>query len=185
MAGETVPLGAGRRRSVGMEAKAIYERLEKEFPGQVGGFKGDVPEPYCIADARALVEVCRFLRDDPQLNFEVLSDLSALDWPKDEKIQVVYHLYSYSKRHAIVLKVDLPRDNPKVATLEGVWKVANWFEREVFDLFGVIFEGHSDLRRIMLPEDWVGHPLRKDYVEQEEYDGISTQRAPLVEKLLR
>ena len=85
----------------------------------------------------------------------------------------------------IVLKVDLPRDNPKIATLEEVWKVANWFEREVYDLFGVIFEGHSDLRRIMLPEDWVGHPLRKDYVEQEEYDGISTQRAPLVEKLLR
>jgi NADH-quinone oxidoreductase subunit C len=71
------------------------------------------------------------------------------------------------------------------ATVEGVWKVANWFEREVYDLFGVIFEGHSDLRRIMLPEDWIGYPLRKDYVEQEEYDGISTQRAPLVEKLLR
>lgn len=168
-----------------MEAKEIYERLEKQFPGKVAGFKGDVPEPYCMADAQAVVEVCRVLRDDPELNFEVLSDLTALDWPKDEKIQVVYHLYSYSKRHAIVVKVDLPRDNPKVPTLEGVWKVANWFEREVFDLFGVIFEGHSDLRRIMLPEDWVGHPLRKDYVEQEEYDGISTQRAPLVEKLLR
>ena len=84
-----------------------------------------------------------------------------------------------------MLKVDLPRDNPHVSTMEGVWKVANWLEREVFDLFGVIFEGHSDLRRILLPEDWVGYPLRKDYVEQEEYDGISTQRAPLVEKLLR
>ena len=79
----------------------------------------------------------------------------------------------------------MPRDNPKVATVESVWKVANWFEREVYDLFGVIFDGHSDLRRIMLPEDWTGYPLRKDYVEQEEYDGISTQRALLVEKLLR
>jgi NADH-quinone oxidoreductase subunit C len=83
------------------------------------------------------------------------------------------------------LKVDLPREAPSVATMEGVWKAANWLEREVFDLFGVNFIGHSDQRRIMLPEDWVGHPLRKDYVEQEEYDGISTQRAPLVEKLLR
>jgi NADH-quinone oxidoreductase subunit C len=168
-----------------MEAKEIYARLEAKFPGTVSDFKGDVPEPYCKVDPQAIVEVCRFLRDDPSLKFEVLSDLTGLDWPKDEKIQVVYHLYSYAPKRQIVLKVDLPRDNPKVATVEGIWKVANWFEREVYDLFGVIFERHSDLRRIMLPEDWEGHPLRKDYVEQEEYDGISTQRAPLVEKLLR
>jgi NADH-quinone oxidoreductase subunit C len=168
-----------------MEPKGIYARLEEQFPGKVSDFKGDVPEPYGKVDAQAIVEVCRFLRDDAGLKFEVLSDLTALDWPKEEKLQVVYHLYSYAQRHQMVLKVDLPRDNPKVATIEGVWKVANWFEREVYDLFGVIFEGHTDLRRIMLPEDWLGHPLRKDYVEQEEYDGISTQRAPLVEKLLR
>jgi NADH-quinone oxidoreductase subunit C len=168
-----------------MEAPAMYQALEKRFPDKVSQFKADVAEPYLSVDAKAIVEVCRFLRDDEGLNFEVLSDLTALDWPKEEKIQVVYHLYSYSQRHQIVLKADLPRDNPRIATLEGVWKVANWFEREVYDLFGVIFEGHSDLRRIMLPEDWVGYPLRKDYVEQEEYDGISTQRSPLVEKLLR
>jgi len=146
-----------------MEAKEVYLKLETQFPGQVGDFKGDVPEPYCSVSPEGIVAVCRFLRDDSNCKFEVLSDLKA----------------------QIVLKVDLPRDHPTVPTLEGVWKVANWFEREVFDLFGVIFEGHSDLRRIMLPEDWVGYPLRKDYVEQEEYDGISTQRAPLVEKLLR
>jgi len=168
-----------------MDAKDIYARLERQFSGKVRDFKGEVKEPYLTVDAPSIVEVCRFLRDDADLQFEVLSDLTALDWPKEEKLQVVYHLFSYSQNHQIVLKVDLPRDNPKVATLESVWKVANWFEREVYDLFGVIFEGHSDLRRIMLPEDWVGYPLRKDYVEQEEYDGISTQRAPLVEKLLR
>jgi NADH-quinone oxidoreductase subunit C len=168
-----------------MEASAIYQALEKRFPDKVSQFKGEVSEPYLSVDAQAIVDVCRFLRDEETLNFEVLSDLTALDWPKEEKIQVVYHLYSYSQRHQIVLKADLPRDNPRITTVEGVWKVANWFEREVYDLFGVIFEGHSDLRRIMLPEDWVGYPLRKDYVEQEEYDGISTQRAPLVEKLLR
>ena len=98
---------------------------------------------------------------------------------------MVYHLQSYTKGHLIVLKVDLPRDEPSITTLEGVWKVANWFEREAFDLFGINFEGHSDLRRIMLPEDWNGHPLRKDYLEQEEYDGISTQREPLVREVLR
>jgi NADH-quinone oxidoreductase subunit C len=168
-----------------MGSKEIYARLEQRFPGKVSGFKGDVPEPYLSVDPQTVVEICRFLRDEPDLKFEVLSDLTALDFPKEEKIQVVYHLYSYAHRHQIVLKVDLPREAPRVSTMEGVWKVANWFEREVFDLFGVVFEGHSDLRRILLPEDWVGHPLRKDYVEQEEYDGISTERAPLVEKLLR
>ena len=168
-----------------MEAKGIYGRLERQFAGKVSGFRDDVFDPCLNADPQAIVEVCRYLRDDPESNFGVLSDLTALDLPKENKLQVVYHLYSYSKRHQIVLKVDLPRETPSISTMEGVWKVANWFEREVFDLFGVMFEGHSDLRRIMLPEDWVGHPLRKDYVEQEEYDGISTQRAPLVEKLLR
>ena len=168
-----------------MEAQDIYTRLEKQFPGSISNFKGDVKEPYFSVAAPAIVDVCRALRDGVMLKFEVLSDLTALDWPKEEKIQVVYHLFSYSQNQQIVLKVDLPRDNPRIATVEGVWKVANWFEREVYDLFGVIFEGHSDLRRIMLPDDWQGYPLRKDYVEQEEYDGISTQRAPLVEKLLR
>jgi NADH-quinone oxidoreductase subunit C len=168
-----------------MEAPEIFARLEKQFSGRVRDFKGDAPEPYLTVEGETIVEVCRYLRDDADLKFEVLSDQTAVDWPKEEKIQLVYHLYSYTGRHQIVLKVDLPRDNPKIATVEEIWKVANWFEREIFDLFGVIFDGHSDLRRIMLPEDWVGHPLRKDYIEQEEYDGISTQRAPLVEKLMR
>ena len=168
-----------------MDPKVIYDRVEREFPGKVGGFKGDVIDPYFHVEAQAIVDVCRYLRDEPGVEFEVLSDLTGLDLPKENKLQVVYHLYSYSQRRQIVLKVDLPREDPRVSTVEGVWKAANWFEREVFDLFGIVFEGHSDLRRILLPEDWVGYPLRKDYVEQEEYDGISTQRAPLVEKLLR
>lgn len=168
-----------------VEAKEIYGRLEKKFPGKVSGFQGEVFDPNLHVDPQAIVEVCRYLRDDPELKFEVLSDLTGVDLPKENKIQVVYHLYSYSHRHQTVLKAGLPRENPRVSTMEGVWKAANWMEREVFDLFGVVFDGHSDLRRILLPEDWVGHPLRKDYVEQEEYDGISTQRAPLVEKLLR
>ena len=145
-----------------MEPTEIFSRLEKQFSAKVSGFKADVPEPYLFVGAEEIVEVCRFLRDDADLKFEVLSDQTAVDWPKEEKIQLVYHLYSYSGRHQIILKVDLSRDNPKIATVENIWKVANWFEREIFDLFGVIFEGHSDLRRILLPEDWEGYPLRKD-----------------------
>ena len=165
-----------------MEAKEIYAGLERRFPGKVSDFRGDVSDPNLKVDSAAIVAVCRNLRDDSELIFHVLSDVTAVDLPKENKFQVVYHLYSYAKRHQIVLKVDLPRETPHVSTMEGVWKAANWLEREVFDLFGIIFDGHSDLRRIMLPEDWVGHPLRKDYVEQEEYDGISTQRAPLDRK---
>jgi NADH-quinone oxidoreductase subunit C len=168
-----------------VEAKEIFAKTERRFPGKVSGFKGDVFDPYFQVDSQSIVEVCRYLRDEPELKFEVLSDLTAVDRPKENKTEVVYHLFSYSQRHQIVLKVDLPREQPRLATMENVWKAANWFEREVFDLFGIDFEGHSDLRRILLPEDWVGHPLRKDYVEQEEYDGISTEREPLVEKLLR
>ena len=168
-----------------MEAKEIYAKTERQFPGKVNGFKGDVFDPYFQVEPQVIVEVCGYLRDDPESKFEVLSDLTAVDLPKENKLQVVYHLFSYSHRHAMVLKAGLPREEPHISTVENVWKAANWFEREVFDLFGVNFEGHSDLRRILLPEDWVGHPLRKDYVEQEEYDGISTQREPLVEKLLR
>ncbi|HWP58793.1 MAG TPA: NADH-quinone oxidoreductase subunit C [Candidatus Acidoferrales bacterium] len=168
-----------------MEAKEIYDKLDRRFPGKVSDFRGDVLEPYFSVEPAAIVEVCGYLRDEPDLKFEVLSDLTALDLPKEDRIQVVYHLYSYTHRHQAVLKVNLPRAASRVSTVESVWKAANWFEREVFDLFGVVFEGHSDLRRILLPEDWVGFPLRKDYVEQEEYDGISTERAPLVEKLLR
>lgn len=168
-----------------MNAKEIYDRAERSFPGEVSSFSDQCPDPFFKVAPKKIVDVCLKLRDDTDTNFAVLSDLTAVDYPKDNLLQVVYHLYSYSARHQIVLKVDLDRDEPRIATVEGVWKVANWFEREVFDLFGVVFEGHTDLRRIMLPEDWVGHPLRKDFVEQEEYDGIGTEREPLVPENLR
>ncbi len=168
-----------------MNASEIYERVAQEFPGVASGFNGEAMDPYFTVNSAPIKEVCICLRDDPELKFEILSDLTGLDFPKENKIQVVYHLHSYSLRHQIVFKVDLPREEPRIATMETVWKVANWLEREAFDLFGIVFEGHSDLRRIMLPEDWKGHPLRKDYLEQEEYDGISTQREPLVREVLR
>jgi NADH-quinone oxidoreductase subunit C len=168
-----------------MDASEIYQRLEKQFAGDVSDFNDQALDPFLKVKDSSIVPVCTFLRDEPDLTFEVLSDLTALDLPKDNQFQVVYHLYSYPYHHQIVLKVDLPREGPRVKTVEGVWKAANWLEREVFDLFGIHFEGHSDLRRILLPEDWIGHPLRKDYVEQEEYDGISTQREPLVPEVLR
>ena len=107
------------------------------------------------------------------------ADEAGVDYK--DRIEVVVHLFSYRYRHGAVLKLKLPRDNPRAPTLEDLWKSANWMEREIFDLLGVHFDGHSDMRRILMPEDWPGHPLRKDFVEPLEYHGISTTReSPII-----
>ena len=93
-------------------------------------------------------------------------------------MEVVYHLFSYEHRHKFVLKVHLPREGAHVPTVEGTWAVANWHEREAYDLFGIVFDGHSDLRRILLPDDWVGHPLRKDWVDPDFYNGMHVKPTP-------
>jgi NADH-quinone oxidoreductase subunit C len=112
----------------------------------------------------SLVRVCEFLRDAPDARFNYLSDVTALDrHPNEPRFEVVYHLYSIERNHGLRLKVRLPGDDPRVASVVPVWPGANAFEREVYDLFGVYFEGHPDLRRILMPEEWEGYPLRKDY----------------------
>ena len=168
-----------------MTAKEIFERVNELCPGAAADLDEECLDPFFKVNAANLKDVCLALRDDGALRFSVLSDLTAVDLPTENVIEVVYHLYSYEPPQQIVIKADVDRDEARIATVEDVWKVANWFEREVFDLFGVLFEGHSDLRRILLPEDWVGYPLRKDFVEQEEYDGISTEREPLVPENMR
>ena len=163
------------------DALDIHARLRDRFGAAIGDLTGTrrdnrsaTVEPAGIAD------VCRFARDEPGLEFDCLSNLGGVDYPKRNVIEVVYHLYSYKHRHLFTLKVGAPRDNPVVPTVSGIWSHADWQEREVFDLLGVVFEGHPDLRRILMPEDWPGHPLRKDFVEPEEYHGISTSRESLL-----
>jgi len=163
-----------------MEAAAIYQRLKARVEAGVGDCNLTAKDPFIIVEPSAIVGVCRFLRDDPELRFDCLSNESGVDYKAKGVIEVVYHLYSYPYRHAIALKAEVPRDNPVMPTVEHVWKAANWMEREIFDLLGVTFTGHSDLRRLLMPEDWIGHPLRKDFVEPEEYHGISTRRESLL-----
>lgn len=111
-----------------------------------------------------LRQVCEFLRDDKELNFKYLSDLTALDhYPSEPRFETVYHLYSIENNRRLRLKIRLGGDDPRVDSMVQVWPAANAFEREVFDLFGIQFVGHPYLIRIVLPEDWEGHPLRKDY----------------------
>jgi NADH-quinone oxidoreductase subunit C len=163
-----------------MDAAAIHQRLKARFEANVGDCDLQAKDPFIRVEPAGILAVCRFLRDEPDLQFDVLSNETGVDYKAKGIIEVVYHLYSYPHRHAIVLKVDAPRENPVMPSVETVWKAANWLEREIYDLLGVTFEGHSDLRRLLMPEDWIGYPLRKDFVEPEEYHGISTRRESLL-----
>ncbi len=167
---------------MGMTTQELHQHLKEKLGDDVGPLSEPKIDPFCVVPAARIVEVCRLAKQDPALELDFLEDLTAVDWPKRNVIEVVYHLFSYRHRHGIVLKVEADRAAPRVPSVEGVWKAANWFEREVYDLFGVEFAGHPDLRRIMLPDDWVGHPLRKDYQEAGGYHGIgNTREDPLVE----
>lgn len=165
-----------------MTTQEVHERLKARFGDDVGPLSEPKIDPFCVVKKERLVEVCRFLKTEPGLDIDFLEDETAVDWPKKNVIEIVYHLLSYTHRHGLKLKVELDRAAPSVPTVEGVWKTANWFEREIWDLFGVEFPGHPDLRRIMLPDDWIGHPLRKDYQEAGGWHGMSNVREnPLVE----
>ncbi len=130
----------------------------------VQGVKYDRDEMTIYVDRSAIREACALLKDDPACPFNFLSDVTCVDWyPAEPRFEIVYHLLSISKKERVRLKVRLNSSSPNVDSLTPVWPGANFFEREVFDLFGVRFAGHPYLRRIMMPEDWEGHPLRKDY----------------------
>lgn len=114
--------------------------------------------------AEYLIEACTILRDSPDTQFNFLSDLTCIDWyPSEPRFEVVYHLLSHSRKARVRVKVKLDAENANVDSLTQLWPGADYFEREVFDLFGVRFQGHPNMTRIMMPEDWEGHPLRKDY----------------------
>ena len=163
-----------------LDAAGVHARLREQFGDVVGPLEGTGTNAWAAVDPVRIRDVAAFAKSDAALRFDCLSNLSGVDYPKQGHIQVVYHLLSYALRHTFVLKVNAHRDDPVVASLVPVWSTADWQEREVFDLLGVTFEGHPDLRRILMPEDWPGHPLRKDFVEPQEYHGIPTSRESLL-----
>ncbi|MFP4528431.1 MAG: NADH-quinone oxidoreductase subunit C [Candidatus Kapaibacterium sp.] len=154
-----------------MTAQEIFEKLNQEVPDAKAELvEEENYEPYINIAAEKVDDVCFLMRDDDDLNFDYLMCLSGMDYGDD--LGVVYHLYSIAKKHKIVLKTTVKRDDPKLPTVETIWKAADWHEREAYDMFGLIFEGHHNLIRILCPYDWEGYPLRKDYKEPEEYHGI-------------
>lgn len=120
-----------------------------------------------IVPPARIAALCQALRDAPELRYDFLADVTAVDWPdRVPRFDVVYHLLSIPTRAVVRLKVrvgDEGEEQPHVPSVEAIWPAANWFEREIYDLFGLVFDGHPDLRRIMMPDDWTTHPLRKDY----------------------
>jgi NADH-quinone oxidoreductase subunit C len=161
-----------------MDATAITKAL-KGIPGLPDGAVDDAAfaaadgMPTLYVAREHVVEVCRALRDDPSLQFAFFADMTGVDWlPREPRFEVVFHLVSLgiagfgTEPKRLRVKVRVPGDDPVMPTLCGIWKAANWAEREVFDLFGITFAGHPDMRRILMPDDWEGHPGRKDYPVQ-------------------
>ncbi len=168
-----------------MDPAAIFARLQTLVGDAVKDFTTEATkDAYCKVVPEKWHDVAKVLRDDEQLKFDFLQCVTGLDWPKQSILQCVYHLYSYPLKHSFVVKADLPRDNPVIASVADLWAAADWNEREQFDLVGIGFSGHPDLRRVMLPDDWEGHPLRKDWKEPACYREMPTTRVSPLEMLL-
>jgi len=157
-----------------MTPEAIHAKLAERCGDAVLALDTSGQDPWIGVQPQAIAAVAAVAKSDPDLDFKSLMCLSGVD--AHDNLEVVYHLHSLTHRHKIVLKVSVPKTDPVTVSVVGVWRGADWYERECWDLFGVKFEGHPDLRRLLLPEDWVGHPLRKEYVFPTEYNGIDNTR---------
>jgi len=148
------------------EVSAIGKKLKKKFPKAVTKVKTFRGELTISIDKDYIGKVAKFLCDDKASDFDYLSDLCGVDKSRldsNDTFEVVYHLYSLKKNHRVRLKVEIPASNPSIDTVTNVWKTADWHEREAYDMFGIIFNGHPNLERILTPEGFEGYPLRKDY----------------------
>lgn len=154
-----------------MTADAIFKALQEKLGDAVKELAADVQQPFITVDPAKLTEVAAFLRDDPEMAFDYCSCVSGVDY-NDGNLGAVYHLNSMTKKHSIVLKAIVPKDQPHVRSAADVWGGALWHEREAYDMVGIMFDGHPDLRRLLLPDDYPGHPLRKDFQVPEYYNGM-------------
>lgn len=145
-------------------AEELKATLEQLLPGVAITLEGGI----LFVQPKDLTAVCRCLKEHERFQLDYLANLTAVDYPPD-RLDVVYHLYSMAQKHGpVILKVTLPRNNPRVASVTPIWRGAEFQEREAYDLYGVIFEGHPDLRRILLWEGFEGHPMRKDYAVEDQ-----------------
>lgn len=147
-----------------MDLEVLTSKVQKKFPESVLGASSFRGENTLIIRVEDILPICRFLRDDPELSYDFLTDLCGVDfYPREPRFEVIYHLCAMKTKSRLRLKTSLPGTAPHLTSVVSVWKGADWMEREVFDMFGIKFDGHPDLRRILLTPDWEGYPLRKDY----------------------
>lgn len=171
-----------------MDHTTLIERLRRSLPSVPLEGSDARDQPVLVVPREHLVEVCRALRDDPDLDFAFLAELTAVDWwPKAPRFEVVYLLACLGTPGAAAakrlrVKVRVPGDDAVIPTVTEVWPNANWYEREIWDLFGIFVTGHPDLRRILMPEDWEGHPLRKDYPVQVRVPATAAMPLSLTEE---
>jgi NADH-quinone oxidoreductase subunit C len=160
-----------------MKAEEIVHLIETEFgKDAVTSQNLSVLQPYIYVSAANIAKVLKFLKYDDRTFFDLLSCLTGIDnGPEKNTMEVVYTLYSIPYAHALHVRVMLDRNAPELQTASFIWRTAEWHEREAFDLLGINFLGHPDLRRILLPANWEGYPLRKDYKEQETFHGIKVK----------
>src|SRR3954447_6165208 len=151
-----------------MDADTLVAAVQAAVPGaQIDRAPSIDLQTTIYASPQDVPALARALRDRPELSFDFLAELTAVDfWPKEPRFELVYVMVSIAHRARLRMKVRLASDDPHVDTVSGVWPAANWLEREVWDLFGIAFDGHPDPRRLLMPEDWQGFPLRKDYPVQ-------------------
>jgi NADH-quinone oxidoreductase subunit C len=146
-----------------MDNATVITRVREAFPDAVTETREFRSLLNIYIKPAAIVDVAMFLRDDRELSYNFLENLTGVDYlGRDPRFEVVYHLLSHKNHHRICLKVGVPETDMRVPSITVLWPTANWQERETFDMFGVVFEGHPSLQRILMPDDWVGYPLRKD-----------------------
>jgi len=158
-----------------MTPEHIVEKLSQILKIDLAYTQPEVGDGFVYIPTEQWLYTAQQAKSHPELSFAFLRNLTATDFPTESHIEVAIHLFSYIHNHAITLKTRLDRTQPLLRSLCTVWPAANWHEREAYDLLGVHFTEHPDLRRLLLPEDWIGHPLRKDYQQESHYQGIPTQ----------
>ena len=143
---------------------AVLETLVGKFGDDIVATHSDFGDDTALVRRERIVEICTFLRDDPGLRFDFAMDLTGVDYLGEEpRFEVVYHLYSLEKKHRVRIKTRVPEEDPAIDSVIPVWAGMDWYEREAYDMYGIVFRNHPNLKRILMYESFVGHPLRKDY----------------------
>ena len=159
-----------------MQFEEIKVLVEKKLPGAIEGEDLAATPQALLINADKIKKVCHLLHTHEKTYFDLLSCLTGLDNGEEKNtMEVIYNIYSIPHDLHLTLKVELARSKPTIESVSDIWKTADWHEREAYDLLGIQFNGHTDLRRILLPDDWEGYPLRKDYVEQEKYHEVKVK----------